>query len=53
MKHEPREAICMEKLLETAWVSMKVRWGGASGTHQGRVNRVSLVDRLSDMAPVC
>ena len=40
----------MEKLLETAWVGLKVGCGGVSGNHQGGANRVSQVDGVSDMA---
>ena len=51
MKHEPRQAICMEKALETAWVDPQVGWGRASGNHQGGANSVSHVDGVSYMAP--
>ena len=51
MKHEPRQAICMEKPLKTAWVALKVGWSRASGNRQGGANSVSQVDEVSDMAP--
>ena len=41
----------MEKPLKTAWVSLKVGWGRASGNHQGGENCDSQVDGVSDMAP--
>ena len=43
----------MEKPLETAWVVLKVGWGGVSGNHQGGVNSASQVDGVSDMGPAC
>ena len=51
MKHEPRQAICMEKSLEVAWVGPQVESGGVSGNHQGGANSVSQVDGDSDIAP--
>ena len=36
LKHKAREAICMEKPLETAWVGLWVRWGKVSWNYQGR-----------------
>ena len=53
LKHEPRQAICMERPLKTAWASPRVGRGGASGNHQGGGNSVSQVDEASDMAPTC
>ena len=47
LKHEPRQVIHMEKPLET------IRWGRASGNHQGRTKSVGHVDGLSDVAPAC
>ena len=43
----------MEKPLETAWVGPAVGWDQASGNHQGKANRDSQVDGVSDMAPTC
>ena len=48
LKHGPREAICMEKPVETAWVGPKVGWGWASGNDQGGAKSVSQVDGVSD-----
>ena len=53
LKHGPRQAIGMEKPLETAWVGPKVGSGKASGNHQVGTNSVSLVDGASDMVPTC
>lgn len=41
----------MEKLLEAAWVGLKVGEGRASGNHQSRVYGVSQVDGDSELAP--
>ena len=53
LKHGPKQAICMEKTLETSWVDQKVGWGNASGNHQGGANSVSQVDGVSNLAPPC
>ena len=52
-KYEAREAICVEKPLETAWMGLKVGWGGLSGNHQGGANSVSQVGRGSAMLLAC
>ena len=51
LKHKPRQAICMEKTLETAWVVLKIEQDSASGNHQSGVNSRSQVNGISDMAP--
>ena len=51
LKHGLRQAIHMEKALETGWMGPKVGWGRASGNHQGGANGVSQVDGDSDIAP--
>nr|KAF6437991.1 hypothetical protein HJG59_008691 [Molossus molossus] len=43
----------MVKQLATAWVGLKVVWGGASGNHQGGATSVSQVAGVPDMAAVC
>ena len=53
LKHEAREASCMEMPLETAWIGLLVGCGRVSGNHQGRANSVSQVDGHSDMVPTC
>ena len=53
MKHEPRQAIYIEKPQLTAWVGWYVGWDRISGDLQGGTNSVSQVDGVSDMAPAC
>ena len=53
LKHGIRQAICMEKPLETAWVDPKVGWGMAPGNHQSGENSVSQSDGISDMVTTC
>nr|KAF6471644.1 hypothetical protein HJG59_011016 [Molossus molossus] len=43
----------MVKLLKTAWVGLKVEWGGASENLQCGANSVRQVARFSDMLPIC
>ena len=51
LKHEPRQAILIEKPLETALVGPKVAWGRASGNHQCGANSGSQADGVSVLAP--
>ena len=44
LKPEPRQVICMENLLETAWLSLRVGWCTVSENHQGRTNSISQND---------
>lgn len=53
LKHDPRQAICMENPLGTALVSLKVGCGGVSGNHQGGANSVSQDGGDSAIAPAC
>ena len=45
--------LLMEKLLQMAWVGLKVGWGRVSGNHQGWVNSISKADGDSDMVLAC
>ena len=49
LKHGPRQAICIEKPLETAWVILKVGWARTSRNHQGGSNCVSQAHGVSNM----
>lgn len=51
LKYELRQAIHMEKPLETDSVGLNIGWGRASWNHQGRANCVSHVDGILDMVP--
>lgn len=42
----------MGKPLETAWVALKVEWGGDLRKLSGQVNNSTLVDGDTDMAPL-
>ena len=48
-KHEPKQAICMEKPLETAWVGPYSGWGVFLGNHQGQASSVSTIDGAADV----
>ena len=50
LKYEPRQAIRMEKPLETTWVSPKIGRGRVSGNHQSGANSMRQVDGVSYMA---
>lgn len=53
MQRELRQTICMENILEEAWVGAQVGLGRVRGNHQGSVNGVSQVDGDLDMLPTC